>query len=167
MQSEPSSGIKLTAYSCICWLFHIIYYDARNHEPKIQNTMKYTFLVDKTHNPFTILFQIRCVTRPCSTSISWSSICSLTSRLSDYKFYIFLHKTLSLISFTMQLKIELLSYIISYAVPYGGNFLPSIKSQNGRNTPCRLSITPFSTRQIATRSIQTFLLHPQAEEKVY
>ena len=22
MQSEPSSGIKLTAYSCICWLFH-------------------------------------------------------------------------------------------------------------------------------------------------
>jgi len=26
MQSEPSSGIKLTAYSCICWLFHRIYY---------------------------------------------------------------------------------------------------------------------------------------------
>ena len=24
MQSEPSSGIKLTAYSCICWLFHRI-----------------------------------------------------------------------------------------------------------------------------------------------
>ena len=22
MQSEPGSGIKLTAYSCICWLFH-------------------------------------------------------------------------------------------------------------------------------------------------
>jgi len=22
MQSEASSGIKLTAYSCICWLFH-------------------------------------------------------------------------------------------------------------------------------------------------
>jgi len=25
----------LTAYSCICWLFHIIYYDARNHKHKI------------------------------------------------------------------------------------------------------------------------------------
>jgi len=25
MYSEPSSGIKLTAYSCICWLFHRIY----------------------------------------------------------------------------------------------------------------------------------------------
>jgi len=25
MQSEPSSGIKLTAYSCICWLFHRIH----------------------------------------------------------------------------------------------------------------------------------------------
>ena len=24
MQSEPSSGIKLTAYSCICWLLHRI-----------------------------------------------------------------------------------------------------------------------------------------------
>ena len=24
MYSEPSSGIKLTAYSCICWLFHRI-----------------------------------------------------------------------------------------------------------------------------------------------
>ena len=35
MYSEPSSGIKLTAYSCICWLFHRIYYDARNHKPKI------------------------------------------------------------------------------------------------------------------------------------
>ena len=34
MQSEPSSGIKLTAYSCICWLFHRIYYDARNHKHK-------------------------------------------------------------------------------------------------------------------------------------
>ena len=36
MQSEPSSGIKLTAYSCICWLFHRIYYDARNHKHKIR-----------------------------------------------------------------------------------------------------------------------------------
>ena len=35
MQSEPSSGIKLTAYSCVCWLFHRIYYDARNHKHKI------------------------------------------------------------------------------------------------------------------------------------
>ena len=35
MQCEPSSGIKLTAYSCICWLFHRIYYDARNHKHKI------------------------------------------------------------------------------------------------------------------------------------
>ena len=35
MQSEPNSGIKLTAYSCICWLFHRIYYDARNHKHKI------------------------------------------------------------------------------------------------------------------------------------
>jgi len=25
----------LTAYSCICWLFHRIYYDARNHKHKI------------------------------------------------------------------------------------------------------------------------------------
>ena len=36
MWSEPSSGIKLTAYSCICWLFHRIYYDARNHKHKKQ-----------------------------------------------------------------------------------------------------------------------------------
>ena len=35
MQSEPSSGIKLTAYSCICWLFHRIYYDARNHKHEV------------------------------------------------------------------------------------------------------------------------------------
>ena len=35
MQSEPSSGIKLIAYSSICWLFHRIYYDARNHKHKI------------------------------------------------------------------------------------------------------------------------------------
>ena len=35
MQSEPSSGIKLTAYSCICWLFHRIYDDAWNHKHKI------------------------------------------------------------------------------------------------------------------------------------
>ena len=28
MQSKPSSGIKLTAYSYICWLFRRIYYDA-------------------------------------------------------------------------------------------------------------------------------------------
>ena len=25
-------NIKLNAYSCICWLFHRIYYDARNHK---------------------------------------------------------------------------------------------------------------------------------------
>jgi len=24
----------LTAYSCICWLFYRIYYDARNHKHK-------------------------------------------------------------------------------------------------------------------------------------
>ena len=34
MKSEPSSGIKLIAYSCICWLFHRIYYDARYHKHK-------------------------------------------------------------------------------------------------------------------------------------
>jgi len=34
MYSEPSSGIKLTAYSCVCWLFHRIYYDAENHKHK-------------------------------------------------------------------------------------------------------------------------------------
>ena len=28
--------MKLTAYSCICWLFHRIYYDARNHKHKIE-----------------------------------------------------------------------------------------------------------------------------------
>ena len=39
MYSEPSSGIKLTAYSCICWLFHRIYYDARNHKHKIVETI--------------------------------------------------------------------------------------------------------------------------------
>ena len=27
---------KLTAYSCICWLFHRIYYGARNHNLKIK-----------------------------------------------------------------------------------------------------------------------------------
>jgi len=26
MYCEPSSGIKLTAYNCICWLFHRIEY---------------------------------------------------------------------------------------------------------------------------------------------
>ena len=41
MQSEPSGGIKLTAYSCIYWLFHRIYDDARNHKRKIPR-----FLVD-------------------------------------------------------------------------------------------------------------------------
>ena len=35
MKSEPSSGIKLTAYSCICSLFHRIYYDAHNHKHQI------------------------------------------------------------------------------------------------------------------------------------
>ena len=34
LQSESSSGIKLTAYSCICWLFQRIYYDAQNHKHK-------------------------------------------------------------------------------------------------------------------------------------
>ena len=35
-------NIKLTAYSCICWLFHRIYYDARNHIHKIeQNSFSY------------------------------------------------------------------------------------------------------------------------------
>ena len=42
MQSEPSSGIKLTAYSCICWLFHRVYYDARNHKHKV-TLMPHTF----------------------------------------------------------------------------------------------------------------------------
>ena len=41
MQSEPSGGIKLTAYSCICWLFHRIYYDTRNHKHKILCHMVY------------------------------------------------------------------------------------------------------------------------------
>ena len=35
MQSEPRGGIELTAYSCICCLFHRIYYDARNHKHRI------------------------------------------------------------------------------------------------------------------------------------
>ena len=39
MQSEPSSGIKLTAYSCICWLFHRIYYDARKYKQKKGNNI--------------------------------------------------------------------------------------------------------------------------------
>ena len=30
----------MTAYSCICWLFHRIYYDSRNHKHKIVNTIK-------------------------------------------------------------------------------------------------------------------------------
>ena len=37
MWSEPSSGIKLTAYSCTCWLFHRIYYDARNQKHLLQD----------------------------------------------------------------------------------------------------------------------------------
>ena len=41
--SVPSSGIKLTAYSCICWLFHRIYYDARNHKHKIHLQEVHTF----------------------------------------------------------------------------------------------------------------------------
>ena len=32
--SGPGSGIELTACGCICWLFHRIYYDARNHKHK-------------------------------------------------------------------------------------------------------------------------------------
>ena len=35
MYSEHSSGIKLIAHSCICWIFHRIYYDARNHKHKV------------------------------------------------------------------------------------------------------------------------------------
>jgi len=34
-------NIKLTAYSCICWLFHRIYYDARNHKHKGKKTLQY------------------------------------------------------------------------------------------------------------------------------
>ena len=34
MYSEPGSGIKLTANSCICWLFKRIDYDARNDKRK-------------------------------------------------------------------------------------------------------------------------------------
>ena len=30
-------NIKLTTYSCICWLFHRTYYDARNHKHKISS----------------------------------------------------------------------------------------------------------------------------------
>jgi len=42
---QPSSGIKFTAYSCICWLLHIIYYDARNHKHKIYLLIKYIISV--------------------------------------------------------------------------------------------------------------------------
>ena len=36
-------NIKLTAYNCICWLFHRIYYDARNHKHNIGYVIsKYT-----------------------------------------------------------------------------------------------------------------------------
>ena len=41
MWSEPSGGIKLTAYSCICWLFHRMYHNARNHKHKIINDKLY------------------------------------------------------------------------------------------------------------------------------
>ena len=44
MQSEPSSGIKLTAYSCICWLFHRIYYDAWNHKHKIHGSLSIMYV---------------------------------------------------------------------------------------------------------------------------
>ena len=40
MQSEPSSGIKLTAYSCICWLFH-----KKLHSLFISGKMLYMFRV--------------------------------------------------------------------------------------------------------------------------
>ena len=32
----------MTAYSCICWLFHRIYYDARNNKHEIQFKCSYT-----------------------------------------------------------------------------------------------------------------------------
>ena len=51
MYSEPSSGIKLTAYSCICWFFHRIYYDARNHKHKIPRSN--FVLTDTYHTNFT------------------------------------------------------------------------------------------------------------------
>ena len=34
-------NIKLTAYSCICWLFHRIYYDARNYKHKKLYLLQY------------------------------------------------------------------------------------------------------------------------------
>ena len=34
MQSEPSSGIYLSEYISICWLFLSLYYNARNHKNK-------------------------------------------------------------------------------------------------------------------------------------
>ena len=51
MQSEPSSGIKWTACSGICWLF-IEYYDARKHKDKI------TFINDQIDAKF-FYFAIR------------------------------------------------------------------------------------------------------------
>ena len=50
MQSEPSRGIKLIAYSCICWLFHRIYYDARNHKHKMVLIPSPSFLCPNNRN---------------------------------------------------------------------------------------------------------------------
>ena len=72
--SEPSSGIKLTAYSCICWLFHGIYYDARNHKHKIQSTSTQVFehlVTNQTdqQNAYNLMFQFTANTAPITAHI--------------------------------------------------------------------------------------------------
>ena len=95
MQSEPSSGIKLTAYSCICWLFHRIYYDARNHKHKINLEIKFYFLAIlisrskftfHTYLPFTV-HKTACHKNHTTNTVSMSIACLLSSLYSPYTLF--------------------------------------------------------------------------------
>ena len=73
MYSEPSSGIKLTAYSCSCWLFHRIYYDAWNHKHKIFQTklsknssQNYSAYHQMTHHVTTVV-HVQSVKKHCTS----------------------------------------------------------------------------------------------------
>ena len=113
MQSEPSSGIKLTAYICICWLFHRIYYDARNHKHKIQpdnfqansHLQKYVsssgpFSFFKLSDIFRIFVYVSnkpaCISKSSRDIVLEKSKCLKNSLVRDIRFLIFRHRASSI-----------------------------------------------------------------------